>query len=247
MAFRNLFRKELKSVWPLYGVFSVAVFLMDLLLWFKSGVWEDDVLSMLSLLFPYIFIAVVTIGVGYYQLHSEWRTNSIYLLLSLPVRGWKVLAAKLAATITLLVGVMLWIAASFSFTLLIAKWEEWGIVRDLLSFKPELVNLLLHSFWLYLFITVFAVVIVQFAFLCGQLVARLKWLVVLIAFVTALWATLRVSPLLSALLSWTPDIWIGGEGQDGTFVQTGPFIVVALIIVGLTWLNGYMFEREVEV
>ncbi|MBP3966654.1 hypothetical protein [Paenibacillus lignilyticus] len=247
MAFRNLFRKELKSAWPLYGVFSVAVLLMDFFLLFKRNLWDDSVLTILSLLLPYIFIATITIGVGYYQLHTEWRSNSIYLLLSLPVRGWKVLAAKLAATITLLIGVMLWIAASFSVTLLIAEWDKWHTDYEVLSFKPELLNLLLYSFLLYVSTTVFAVVVVQFAFLCGQLVARLKWLVVLIAFVTALWATLRVSPFLSALLSFTPDIWIGGEGQDGSFVQSGPFIVLALIIVGLTWLNGYIFEREVEV
>ncbi|SFT23801.1 hypothetical protein [Paenibacillus sp. BC26] len=247
MAFRNLFRKELKSVWPLYGVFSAAVLLMDFFLLFKRNQWDPSILTMLSLLLPYIFIATITIGVGYYQLHAEWRSNSIYLLLSLPVRGWKVLAAKLAAMITLLIGVMLWIGASFSLTLLIAEWDKWRTDYDILRFSPELANLLLHSFWLYVSITIFAVVVVQFAFLCGQLVARLKWLVVLIAFVTALWVTLRVSPFLSVLLSWTPDIRIGGAGQDAAFLQSGPFIVLALIIVGLTWLNGYIFEREVEV
>ncbi|RAP75673.1 hypothetical protein [Paenibacillus montanisoli] len=247
MAFRKLFLKEWRSILPMYGVFSAAVLLLHVLVLFKSGVWGDEIVMILSLFIPYLFAALITIGTGYYQLHSEWRTNSIYLLLSLPVRGWKVLTAKLTAALSLLILTSLWIGGSFILVLMLADWDDWRASEELPELFPTLLHVTASGFLLYCFTVAFLLIVVQFAFLCGQLVAKLKWLVILGAFLGALWLLLRLSPMLSGLLLWTPDLFIVSDDADILYLHSGPFIGLVLLGAGLVWLNGYIFEKEVEV
>jgi hypothetical protein len=239
--------KELKSIFPLYGVFSVAIVFLHFFVLYKSTVWDNDIILVVSLFIPTIFVAVLAIGTGYYQLQMEWRTNSIYLLLSLPVRGWKLLMAKLVAVISVLVMTCIWIGVSFVLILLRVKWDEWRANEDLPALMPTLLNVTANSFWMYCLVVTFMLIVIQFAFLCGQLVVKFKWLVVLSAFFAALWLVFRVSPLLSNLLLWTPEIFFGGKDTDVMYLHSGPFIVLLLTCVGLVWLNGFIFEKEVEV
>ncbi|MCA0756298.1 hypothetical protein KP806_14685 [Paenibacillus sp. N4] len=247
MGFRNLFGKEIRSMLPLYGVFAVVMVALDFFILYKSKTWANDVEMVLSLMIPFIFAGVLAVGTGYYQLQSEWKTNSIYLLLSLPIRGWKVLTAKLAAVLCLFLGTLLWIAACFSVILLRSKWGELMEAAEPSQWLPGLLNTAANSLWMYVLVVLFLTAVSQFAFLCGQLVAKLKWLVVLSAFLGAVWLVIRVTPLLSQLLEWTPDIFFGGLDLDAAYLHSGPFIVLLLLSIGLIWLNGYIFEKEVEV
>lgn len=247
MAFRKLFLKELRGALPLYAVFCGAVLLLHLFLLYKYNDWGQEYISALSMLMPYVLAGALAVGLGYYQLHSEWRTNTVYLLLSLPVRGWKVLAAKLSATLLLLATTSLWIAVSYSMTLLPAYWREWNLSAQMTEAYPSLLNLATNALWMYLFFAAFFIIVVQFAFLCGQLVARFKWFIVFIAFFAALWLVMRLNPLLSGALSWTPEIMLGGNELEKIYMHSGPFIGLALLGAGLAWLNGYIFEKEVEV
>ncbi|MBD2870331.1 hypothetical protein [Paenibacillus arenilitoris] len=248
MGFRKLFAKELRSVLPLAVVFAVAIVLLHFFVLYKSPVWDDDFIMVMSLFLPFLLTAVLAVGAGYYQLHIEWKTNSIYLLLALPIRGWKVMTAKLAAVLTMFVCSVLWIAISFALILLRSKWDEVSAAEDMTELVPAMLNLALHTFWMYALAVLFLLAVVQFAFLCGQLVARFKGVVVLAAFLGALWLVLRVTPLLSQLLGWMPDIFYGGASDaDAEFLHAGPFVVLFLISIGFIWLSGYIFEKEVEV
>ncbi|WP_308639882.1 hypothetical protein [Paenibacillus silvisoli] len=249
MAFRKLFMKEWRSILPLYGVFAAVVLLLHVFVLFKSGAWSDDILLILSVFLPFLFAGVIAVGTGYYQLHTEWRTNSIYLLMSLPVRGWKVLMAKWTATLSLLILTSIWIGGSFMMLLLWAKWDGWKTSEDLPELLPMLMKISANGFLLYCFTVAFLLIVVQFAYLCGQLVAKLKWLVILGAFCGALWLVLRISPLLSGLLLWTPDLYIVSDtdNSDVLYLHSGPFIGLVILGAGLVWLNGYIFEQEVEV
>lgn len=247
MGFRNLFGKEIRSLVPMYGVFAVVMAVLDFFILYKSKYWEDDVVFMLSLIFPFIFAGAVAVGTGYYQLHTEWRTNSIYLLLSLPIRGWKVLAAKITAVLCLFIATLLWIAVCFSVILLGTTWNELFEGAELSELLPGVLNTAANSLWMYVLVVLFLLAVSQFAFLCGQLVTKLKWLVVLSAFLGALWLAVRITPLLSYMMQWTPDIFFGGLDMDALYLHSGPFIVLLLLSFGLIWLNGYIFEKEVEV
>ncbi|WNR46478.1 hypothetical protein [Paenibacillus roseipurpureus] len=247
MGLWNLFKKEVKSIFPLYGVFALLVTVVHLIILYKRAVLDMDITMVFAILLPYLFIAAIAVGTGYYQLFIEWKTNSIYLLLSLPIRGWKVLTAKLAAVLSMLVLVCLWIGGSFAVILLRVKWDELVGNEDWAGQFPTLFSLLINSFWMCLLLITFLLVVLQFTFLCGQLVAKFKWLVMISAFLGISWLVLRISPLFSHLLVWTPEIVIGEKESDMAFLHSGPFIVLGLLIIGLVVLNGFIFEKEVEV
>lgn len=248
MGLRNLFVKELRSVFPLYGIFAAAVVLLDFFILYKRASLDNEIIFALSLFLPFLLASTIAIGTGYNQLHVEWKTNSIYLLLSLPIRGWKVLAVKLAAVLSLLIVTLLWIVISFALILLRVNWGELFEIGDFLAALPTLLNMTINSFWLYVLMVMLLLVVIQFTFLCGQLVTKLKWLVMVGAFLGTLWLVLRISPLLSNLLLWwTPEIFFGGKDADVVYLHSGPFIVLLLISIGLMGLNGLIFEKEVEV
>lgn len=246
MALRNLFVKELRSIFPLYGIFAAAVVLLHFFILYKRDSLDNDVVLVISLFLPFLLVSIIAIGTGYYQLHVEWKTNSIYLLLSLPIRGWKVLTIKLAAVLSLLLVTLLWTGVSFALILYRAKRGEFNAREDISELFPILLNVTINSFWLYVLIVGLLLVVIQFTFLCGQLVTKLKWLVMFGAFLGTLWLVLRISPLLSNLLVWTPEILFGGA-TDVIYLHSGPFIVLLLIGIGLMALNGLIFEKEVEV
>lgn len=246
MGFRNIWVKELRANGPLYGVYAIAVLLVHVLLLYKRESLHGDALFVLSLLLPFLSVSAMAVGTGYYQLHTEWRTNSIYLLLSLPIRGWKVLTAKLAAVITLLFFSLLWTAASFSaflLRLILAETEgfEWS------EFLSAVGEVAFHSFWMYFLTVLFVLALTQFTFLCGQLVAKFKWVVMICAFFGGLWLYFRISPVLTGLLQWMPDIRLNAGDADTAYLHSGSFLVLLAVCAGLTALNGYIFEKEVEV
>ncbi|MFC4104145.1 hypothetical protein [Paenibacillus xanthanilyticus] len=247
MGFRNLFRKEVKSLFPLFAVYGVAVTVLQMIVKFKGEAWGDDAMLVISIFMPFLFASMLVVGVGFFQLGTEWRTNTIYLLMSLPMRGWKVLAAKLAALLLLLVGTLAWMGVSFSLILLRNLWEALFSDQAFGEISATLLNMAGNSSWIYLLAIALLVLLAQFAFLCGQLVARFRWVVVLAAFFGGLWLIFRAAPLLSMLLAWLPDLRFGGELADVIYLHSGMFVALALLGAGLIWLNGYLFEKVVEV
>lgn len=247
MAFRKLFAKEFRSVLPAFGMYSAAVMLWHFFVLYKSGVWDWDAVSAAAVAGPVLFASFLAVGAGYFQLHTEWKTNSIYLLLSLPVRGWKVLTAKLAAVLSSLFLSLIWIGLSFVMILLRVGWDRVSGGKLQGELLLAIINVLFNSLWMYALTIVFLLAVVHFAYLCGQLASRFKWVVMTCAGFAVLWLALRASPLLSEWLRWMPDIAFGGAGEEGIYLYSGPFLVLLLLSVGLIALNGYIFEREVEV
>ncbi|MBM7564826.1 hypothetical protein [Paenibacillus sacheonensis] len=249
MGFRRLVRKEIRSLFPLFAVYGGAVTALHAIVMFKGGPLGNEAVQIVALLLPFLFASAIVIGIGYFQLSTEWKTNSIYLLLSLPIRGWKVLLAKLGALLLLLGATLLWIAASYSLFLLRSAGtalftdQEWGDH----SFRSTLSNLAGNSLWMYLLSVVLLVMLVQFAFLSGQLVARFRWVMALIAFFAGTWVIYRIAPFLSDVLSWLPDFSFGGSLSGIVYLHSGLFAALVLLGVGLAWLNGYLFEKVVEV
>ncbi|MDF2722476.1 MAG: hypothetical protein K0Q59_2151 [Paenibacillus sp.] len=243
MPFRNLLVKEVKGIFPLFAVFALLVVVIDLLVMAKSIYVKKETIVIITTLTPFLFISFIALGVGYYQLFTEWRTNSIYLLLSLPMRGWKLLTAKLVALLGLLLLTLLWIALSFCLIILRTVWSD----VDADNIVPMLLNLGMYAFVIYVLLVVFVLSALQFAFLCGQFVSRLRWLVVLGVFFAVMWLYARVSPVISGWLLWLPDFNLGSLETDMVYLHSGPYVVMLLAIVGLVGLSGYLFEKEVEV
>jgi len=232
---------------PLFAVYLVAVVALQGFMLYKSRVWDNGIILAFSFIVPCVCAAVIAIGAGYYQLHTEWRMNTIYLLLSLPVRGWRVLSAKLAAAMSLLIATIFAISISFAVILVRVKWQEWRASDELPPFMPTVLNVAVHSLWMYALAVLFLLVLMQFAFLCGQLVTRMKGLVAVAAFVGMLWLALRISPPLAGLLAWMPDIYFGGQDTDVAYLHSGPFLALIVLSAAMTWVNGCIYEKAVEV
>lgn len=247
MAFRKLLRKEIRSIFPLYGVVALAIVLLHAFAWYKSSAIQSDGILVVTVLLPFFFAAVITLGAAYYQLHTEWRTNSIYLLLTFPIRGWKVLTAKMTALLVLLILLMIWICGSFAIFILKTHWQEWNAAEGIQEMVPTMIVALLHMMWLGLLFTILLILLIQFTFLCGQLVPKFRWVVRFIAWVGIMWLVIRISPIVSKLLGWLPDIKVGGPEMEAVFFHPGPFIVLVILTIGLLTLNGWLFEKEVEV
>jgi hypothetical protein len=247
MTLGNLFRKEFKSILPLYGVYAMLVGLCHLLLLYKRASLDNDSILVISLVIPIVFLGLISVGIGYYQLQVEWKTNSIYLLLSLPIRGWMILTSKMAAVLSLITLSLLWIGISFSVVLLRVQWGELIGSIDVKEVFPTLLNVTLNSYWLYILFAFILIVITQFTFLLGQLVPRVNWLVRVATFIGIIWLLLRLSPIASKWLLWTPNILFGGKELDMIYLHSGPFIVLLACSVGLLSLGGYILEKEVEV
>lgn len=247
MGFRKLYLKECRSILPLYSVMAVLILIWHFFVWYKSTSWNTEVVMVTSLALPWILLTTISIGLSYYQLHTEWKSNAIYFLMSLPIRGWKVICAKLAASYSLMITALLWTGCSFALILLRTRLDELKSQSMLSDALPTLLNMAFNSFWMYSLYVLFLLAAVQFAYLCGELVAKLKWLVVLAALVGMLWLSLRATSWLSQPLQWTPDIRFGGSSSEIIYLNSGPFVVLTLMLGGLIWLNGYLFEKEVEV
>lgn len=247
MGFRRLFLKEVRSFLPVYGIFAVAVAVLHLFIMLRGLGWQDGTILGLSLLLPFLFLSAIAVGTGFYQLFAEWRTNSIYLLLSLPLRGWKVMTAKLSAVLALLYLTLLANGISFAVFLFGAMNKQTELPDDIPEVLPDVLNTLFNLCWMYALTVIFLIALVQFAFLCGQLVAKFKWLVVIGAFFAALYLVLRIGPPVSKLLEWLPEIYFGGENAGVVYLNAGPFLILALLSAGFIWLSGYIFEKEVEV
>lgn len=247
MAFRNLWLKETRSMLPLFGIFALLVVFLHGYVWYKGEYWDSEIIFVVSIVMPAVFLGAITLGAGYYQLYTEWRSNSVYLLLSLPVRGWKVLTSKLAAIYLLAVVSMGWIGVSFGIFVLNTRLNEWQKDVEWSEVWPTLLNVGFNTAWMICLAAWLLLVIIQFIFLCGRLVPKLRWLVELMAFMAVSWVIFRISPPLAGLLQWTPDIFFGGGESESEYLHSGPFIVLLLSGIGLTRLNGYIFEKEVEV
>ncbi|MCM3747884.1 hypothetical protein M3223_11025 [Paenibacillus pasadenensis] len=245
MGFGQLFKKEWKSIFPLYAVFCAVVTAYHLFTLYRGAGWEEDFIFVSTFIIPAVIVGLLTVGMGYYQLQTEWKTNSIYLLLSLPIRGWKIMSAKLLASLLPLLVSMSWITASFAVVVLRGRWDT---MHDFFPpLLPFLLNVALNSLWMYLFTVVFLAVLLQFSFLCGQLAARFQRTFACLAFIGGLWLVIRISPPLSGLLAGIPGIAFGSDDTDLLYLHSGPFLVLLLLCAGLVWLNGYLFEKEVEV
>ncbi|WP_438445031.1 hypothetical protein [Gorillibacterium sp. sgz5001074] len=247
MGFRNLWMKELRGVLPIYAVYAVAVVILNAIIFYKIDIMQDDTIFVLSLLLPFMLVSALTVGLAYYQLHIEWKTNTVYLLFSLPMRGWKILTAKLSALLLFLIAALLWTGVCFSPLLFKVDWVHIRFDEEFREMLPELLRVMLNCAWIFLLAVIFLLVLIQFTFLCGQLAAKLKWVFMLCAFFGMLWLVMRISPLLTGLLGWLPGIPMEGDEWNQVFLQSGAFLVMAFLCAGLTVLNGYLIEKEVEV
>ena len=244
MSFWKLWKKEMNGFhW--ISVFLMAVLIVfteqgqrEVFVWFSPGVakWDSPFgIPMVSI----FWLGLWAIFMTFYSLRHEWQTKSIYLLLSLPLKGYKVLGAKIAGILT---GVIVLLTFAVGFFLL-CWWEQLSRFH-----LPYLTAFLFGmTVALLLLITIFVLVtLCQFTFLTGKMFPRFQLLVSGIVFylITNLLYKLLIDNM-PVLKRWIPDLAIR---FGATRFDAGLWFFLPLFVIGISFfnINSYLFERKIQ-
>ncbi|HHY09253.1 MAG TPA: hypothetical protein GX528_01660 [Firmicutes bacterium] len=248
VGFLRLVRKDLEAIRWSTGIIMGAVLGLLVFLRFKLAAgWSEQLVSVWMTI-PLMFLPFWLLWQSFQGLRTEWRDDTIYTLLSLPVPGWQVTLAKLTTVIveyTLLAGVIVFgnlilnplvkgFAAEFP--------VMWLIRNGLLIY----LTLLGHI--------AFFVVLIQLAFVVSKMVGRVQALVALWALFLSLWLTTRVGELLAPAFRWLPPIPLHrvfkleeiGRGAVTANIALAPQVGRWLLAFALFCLTGYLLENFVE-
>ncbi|NMB01479.1 MAG: hypothetical protein GX971_08200, partial [Firmicutes bacterium] len=96
--FLRLLRKDLEASRLPVGFLSGITLIIMLFVRFKisSGAWAAENF-VAAVAIPVAFMPLWLIWQSFQTLRSEWREDTVYTLLVLPVAGWKVMLAKLVS------------------------------------------------------------------------------------------------------------------------------------------------------
>lgn len=236
----------------LFGFYTVW------LLWLlsKTGVWHPGVIIGAFVAPATGILPLWALWTSLQLYRQEWRENTSYLLLSLPVRAWKITSAKLAALVTGVVGFSLLLAAGM--WLLVVRtglWAElaarnafavvpleWAVKMGLLAYGGTLVGL------------VTVALATQFAYVFSRIFSRFQGLVMVWTWILTFWLMARVGELGARLLAFLPDIQLralhvraGVPEFEIVGIASGPFVALILFVAGLFALLNAVLERAVEV
>lgn len=249
--FLRLLRKDLETSRWSVGVFSGIMFGLMVYIRFKisSGKWPYQALGFFFLV-PAIIGPIWLLWQSFQTLRSEWREDTIYTLLTLPVSGWKILLAKLCAicleytvfVIVSLVGLLV----LFPF-----------ILTEASEVVPSLGWLAWNGFLVYLvslFFLISVVIFIQLAFVVGKMVGRFQTIISLWVLFLASWFVTILSRILAPALRWLPPLSLHKimrlHQLERSIVfewyfssQLGGF----LAIVGLFFLASYLLENYTEI
>lgn len=215
----------------------------------SSGAWPVEA-AVGAVAIPAMFLPLWLMWQSFQTLRSEWREDTVYTLLVLPVPGWQVMLAKLVSicaeyTVLFVVAV----AGAFSFF--------WGLLEPLFTILPSISWLLWNMFLLYLASLIALagfVIFVQLAFVVSKMVGRLQGLVSIWTLVLANWAVTRLAVIIEPLFRWIPAIPLHSvfrlqelERNIVLELNLAPHIGLFLGSIAVFCLTSYLFENYVEI
>ena len=249
--FLRLLRKDLQaSLLPMGFLSGITIILMFLIRFkISTGSWPVEA-SLAAVAIPLVFLPLWLLWQSFQTLRSEWREDTVYTLLVLPVPGWKVMLAKLSAIWVEYTGLL---AVTVIGTLLFFA----PLVQEAMQVVPSVAWLVRNGLLLYLvsLATLASVVIfVQLAFIVGKMVGRLQGLVAIWTLILSGWLVDKLGVLLEPLFRWLPTLPVHRlfrleEVRQGIVVEwnLAPEIGTWLGILAMLVLTSYLFEHYVEV
>ncbi len=250
--FFRLLRKDLESSrWPL-GILSALIIGFMLLVLFKLppiGVSDWEMVA-LALALPLMFLPLWLIWQSFQTLRAEWREDTVYTLLVLPLPGWQVMLSKLAG---IWVEYTVLMAVTIGGALLIFG----NLLRSLFSVLPSLSWLVRNGLLLFIIslaMLASVVIFVQLAFVVSKMIGRLQGLVAIWTLILSGWLVDKVGILLEPAFRWVPSLPLHKvfqlqELRPDVVVEwnLGPEIGVWLGVLALFALTSYLFEHYIEV
>ncbi len=252
MNFYKLVMKEIKgSRWTMLLFLILTVF-WHLFLLAKTGKWHEETYLTLGLI-PYFVLPLWVLGNMLHMIHSEWNSNTIYLLLSLPIRGWAVTGSKIVASVIELV--ILGLLAGISFMLFFGSnfLSYIAVHNDGVPLTWMLSPAALAAFF-YILVTFICLVLAQFSYLVSRLVGRFRGLIIAATAFVLFWIFMRLGGMLSPLFEWVPDFsfktWtsinnvinVGSETLNSAPIAAVVFLTVLVFIAG-----SIFYDKNIEV
>lgn len=248
--FLRLLRKDLEaSRWPI-GVFSGLIILLMLLFNYKISTGWAPESALIAVSLPLMFLPLWLVWQSFQTLRTEWKEDTVYTLLVLPVPGWYLTLAKILAllveyTVILAVtlgGAKLILGSIFSENLPLAS-LGW-LIRN---------GLIVYLFSLCVLVAV--IIFIQLAFVVSKMIGRLQGLVALWVLVLANWLVNQLGFLVEPLFRWLPPLPIDRifrlEQVNLKFeylnYQLAPKMGTILGIILLFALTGWLMEHFVEI
>lgn len=252
--FLRLLRKDLEaSKWPVTMLSGVSLIWYLFLRLKLESTWSLSQVMFL-LWFPLMFLPFWLIWESFQTLRTEWREDTAYTLIVLPVPGWYITLSKLLA---MFVEYSLLLAVNIGGILVIFRTQLPEMFGSLLQELP--VSCLIRSmFILYLAslgIFTYAIVFIQLAFVVSKMVGRLQGLVALWVLALASWFVNRMGILLEPLFRWVPPVSLDrlfhmervGVTYDSFLWNLSPQIGIWLAVLALFILTAWLLEEYVEI
>lgn len=190
--FFKLYSKEMRELRPEILVVLIATLVLNLLFYFKAQELPAMIIvpsmMMLGLAGFLPFIS------SFKLLGREWNSNTIYLLLSLPVKGGSILGSKLLALLSqYIIGTVVVTAGGVILTFLL--FPEPGLAETLRQAQASGIDTRLQTiissgglFYLMSLVGMAYVIAISFfSQLLGKLVTRFSGLVTAIVFIATFW------------------------------------------------------------
>lgn len=244
--FWALYRKELRELRPeILIVAGLALLVLVLVATVGSPVNR-------ILIFPWgmvIGLAGLLPVVSSFRLGREWNSNSIYLLMSLPVKGGAVLGAKLAALITqyllgvLVIGVTSLIMLAVMVPDLSMAWQTLSRMTVDPALWSQIVWGTVLAFIFSLVLLAYVVSISFFSQVTGRLVKRYSGLLTAGIFLFTLWLAGKIILSVWAGLS---QAWFVEATSAPLQLMGINILIFAVVAAAVFFLSVVIYDRRTE-
>ncbi|NLL42524.1 MAG: hypothetical protein GX251_04190 [Firmicutes bacterium] len=249
--FFRLLRKDLQaSLLPLGFLSGIALIVMLFTrVRISMGSWPNEA-ALAAVSLPLVFLPLWLLWQSFQTLRIEWREDTVYTLLVLPLPGWKVMLAKLAA-ICLEYTILLAVTAVGALIFFAPQ------VQQAMENLPSLLWVIRNFSLVYLFslgVLASMVIFVQLAFVVSKMVGRVQGLIAIWTLFLSSWFVEVLGALMEPLFRWIPVLSLDrlfrlDELRAGIVFELNLASEIGswLGILALFVLTGVLFEHFVEV
>ncbi len=246
----TLYRKELSGTKSDFLLIAALVLAWEVFLATRQGRWPAELVFGLSFLPLAIFPLWALIG-GVQSLRREWNENTVYVLLSLPTRGWMIAGAKALALITELTLHTLLVPA---LALTLAGGGGSSVLPGSEMGRAALLSVTANGLVFYWVTLVLVVVVGQFCYVASSTFDRFQWLAGAWILLVSVYVLTRGAQLASPAFSWIPDLplrtysEVNGIPSVGiAFVDAAPLVATLVLAAAMFLGTSLLIEKSVEV
>lgn len=254
--FWRLYSKELKESMNFAVLFAIIGVGWLIFLSTQQVNWGSETIFGLSFI-PLSLLPLYVLFKGFRSFQSEWKSETIYTLLSLPVPRWYLLCAKFLAAMTIVtvLSIIFLLGIYLDSRLFIIVNVFHNISRNFgMGFYLQLFLYSYLILWIFCAIGYF---LSQLSYLVSKLFNRFSGLISGITFLFTIWIVIRIGAILGKLFFWLPDLSLVNLSnyrnqmfilqRDVICFDITPFIGIIVASIGLFFLGGWLLEKVLEV